>query len=169
MSPAGGRSPADDRAGLTRVVDDRTDETIGPMKGRSVHGSGVMRPRAAVAHRSRGEAQRRCRPSQRTARMILLRGARQPHGGHMSAQMPSTRRAEVCGPDPLTNRDEWKHVDLIQHALRGRPRVIAVGGSRPRPTPTRGKCRRPTWTNSAGFAERSAVSDRNPCLVHRPL
>jgi len=37
-----------------------------------------MRPRAAVAHRSRGEAQRRCRPTQRTARMILLRGARQP-------------------------------------------------------------------------------------------
>ena len=85
MSPAGGRSPADARAGLTRVVDDRTDETIGPMKGRSVHGSGVMRPRAAVAHRSRGEAQRRCRPSQRTARMILLRGARQPHGTRVAA------------------------------------------------------------------------------------
>ena len=72
---------------------DRTDETIGPMKGLWVNGSGVMRPRAAVAHRSRDEAQRRCRPSQRTARMILPRGARQPHGGHTSASDAVVRGA----------------------------------------------------------------------------
>ena len=81
---------------------DRTDETIGPMKGLWVNGSGVMRPRAAVAHRSRDEAQRRCRPSQRTARMILLRGARQPHGGRTSASDAMVRGARSAS---LT---EWR-------------------------------------------------------------
>ena len=54
--------------------------TIGPMKGLSVNGSGAMRPRAAV----------------RAAQGVIP-------GEHVSNGVQQTQ-------DPLTKRDEWKHV-----------------------------------------------------------